>query len=121
VVLVVDDDRSVRQLTGRLLAELGHEVLVADSGEDALRLFASHPRPIDLLVTDLVMPGMSGRQLAERVRQVEPGLPVVYMSGDPTAVIEPENLPPGIFFLAKPFQAEMLFAVVDEARRGRGS
>lgn len=123
VVLAVDDERAIRELVRRVLTRRGHEVVPAASGEEALRLFASHPRPIRLLLTDVVMPGMSGRELASRIRALEPALPVVYMSGDTSGVIDPgDALPPGIAFLPKPFEAQTLVALVEGAvewgRRG---
>lgn len=115
-VLLVDDERSIREPTRRLLWRDGHQVLAAASPEEALRVFMSHPHRIDLLLTDVLMPGMSGRELAERLRQLEPDLPILYMSGHPAGIIDPgETLPPGMLFLAKPFQARALFAAVDEA------
>ena len=114
-VLVVDDERSIRELIRRLLSEHGYEVLVNETPEEALRVFARRPGTIDLLLTDVVMPGASGRDLAERLRQLKLDLPVVYMSGDPAGIIEPgEALPPGMSFLAKPFLPQQLFAAIRE-------
>ena len=91
-------------------------MLVADSPAEALRVFASRPRAIDLLLTDVVMPGISGRELAERLRQLEPDLPILYMSGHPAGIIDPgEALPPGMSFLPKPFPPQKLFAAVQQA------
>jgi two-component system cell cycle sensor histidine kinase/response regulator CckA len=116
VILLVDDKRSIREPTRRLLSRRGHEVLVADSPEEALRVFASRPRTIDLLLTDVIMPAMSGLELAERLRQREPNLPILFMSGRPAGIIDPgEALPPGMWFLAKPFPSQRLFAAVQEA------
>ncbi len=107
------------RLAGRHLSGIGYEVFLAISAEEALRIFARHSGTIDVLITDVVMPGMSGRQLAEEVRQVKPELPIVYMSGDPSRIIHPGDLPPGMFFLPKPFRAETLRAAVEEARNWR--
>ena len=115
-VLIVDDDPPTLRLASRVLARLGHEVLVADSGEEALRIFASNPQPVDLLVTDVLMPGMSGRQLAEALRRLRPDLPILYMSGEALTTLYPdEPLPSGMFFLAKPFPPETLSAAAQEA------
>lgn len=115
-VLLVDDERSVRALTQRLLLRGGYQVLVASSPEEALQVFASDPESIDLLLTDVLMPGMSGLELAERVRELKPGLRILYMSGNPGGVIDPdETLAPGMTFLAKPFQAQTLTAAVQDA------
>lgn len=79
-------------------------------------MFKTCQRPVDLLLTDVVMPGMSGRQLAERIRQLKPDLPILYMSGDPAGLIAPkEGLPPGMSFLAKPFHPQALRAAVQKA------
>lgn len=103
-----------------VLSRLGHEVLIADSAEAALRVFSGHPQTVDLLLTDLHMPGMSGRQLAEAVRRLKPDLPILYMSGDALASIyADERLPPGMFFLAKPYSPGTLAAAVEEARNWR--
>lgn len=116
MILVVDDERSIRESTRRLLSRIGYEVLVAESPKEALRIFASQPRSIDLVLTDVVMPSMSGRALGEQIRQLRADLPILYMSGDPTGVISREEiLPPGIYLLAKPFDAETLSSAVQEA------
>ena len=120
MVLLVDDKHSIREPIRRLLSRHGHEVLVADSFEEAVRVFATRPRTIDLLLTDVVMPGMSGRQLAERLRRLEPDLPILYMSGHPAGIIDPaEALPRGMSFLAKPFSPQKLFDAVEEALGAR--
>ena len=113
---MVDDERSIREPTRRLLWRHGYEVLVAASAEEALRVFESRSQTIDLLLTDVVMPGMSGCELAERLRQHKPDLPILFVSGDPASIFDRSDaLPPGMSFLAKPFQAQRLFAAVYEA------
>lgn len=110
---MVDDERSIREVIRRLLSGHGYEVLVTGTPEEALRVFASRPATIDLLLTDVVMPGTSGRDLAERLRQLKRDLPIVYMSGYPAGIIEPgEALPPGTSFLAKPFHPQQLLAAI---------
>jgi len=81
VVLVVEDDPSVSRVTRLMLTRGGYEVLAALDGEQALALCEGHPGRIDLLLTDVVMPGMSGTTLAAHARQVRPGLPVLFVSG----------------------------------------
>jgi signal transduction histidine kinase len=114
-VLLVEDEEGVRSLGGLALRSAGYTVLEARDGEEALGVCQRHPGPIDLLVTDAVMPNLSGRQLAERVAPVRPGLKVLYMSGytDDTVfrhgVREAE-----IAFLQKPFTPRVLVHKVHE-------
>lgn len=81
VVLVVDDEREIVEIVTRILQPAGYEVLTALSGDDALRVSESATRPIDLLLTDLHMPGMSGRKLSSELRKTQFGLKVVYLTG----------------------------------------
>jgi hypothetical protein len=81
IVLVVDDEPAVIQLVVRMLEPGGYEILTAHSGEEALAIGATSTRPIDLLLTDLRMPEMSGRQLATEMRKTQFGLRVVYLTG----------------------------------------
>lgn len=98
--LLVDDDELVRSLTKSSLEAIGYNVIEAASGDEAIRLARLVTEPIDLLVTDSVMPGIGGRCLAERLRCTRPGLPVVHVSGFFQPGLE---LDPGTAFLAKPF------------------
>jgi two-component system cell cycle sensor histidine kinase/response regulator CckA len=82
-VLVVDDDVTSRAAMRRLLEHEGYTVIVAENAADALRLLEGTHVPVDLLVTDIQMPGMPGDVLASRVRESWPDLPVVFVSGDP--------------------------------------
>jgi PAS domain S-box-containing protein len=91
-VLVVEDDRAVRQLAVRILEQAGYRTVAAADGAEAVRLVASSPEPFDLLLTDLVMPGMNGRELALRLRQDRPDLPVVFMSGYAPGAIGADEL-----------------------------
>ncbi len=109
-LLLVEDDASVRDVAMRLLELAGYRVIVAQSGEEALELVAE-AGPIDLLVTDVVMPGVSGRELADALTQVRPGLKVLYMSGyTEDAVVQRGVLAGEVALLQKPFTKEGLLA-----------
>lgn len=102
-LLVVEDQDSIRSLIVRALMQQGYRVIEAANGEDALRAAASLPEPVQVLVTDIIMPRMTGLALAERLRQVWPGLRVFYMSGysgiDMSAILDT----PGNALIQKPF------------------
>jgi DNA-binding NtrC family response regulator len=114
-VLLVEDDEMVRNLTRRMLAGRGYTVLTASRGEDALGVVERHGGPIDLLVTDVVMPGMSGRDVARRVAALRPEVKVLYLSGyTDDAIVRHGMLEPGIAFVQKPFSGDMLARKVRE-------
>jgi PAS domain S-box-containing protein len=115
-VLLVEDEKPLRELTRVLLREAGYTVLEAGQGEEALQVAARHPGPLHLLVTDMVMPGMGGRELAERLSALHPDLKVLYISGySPEVVTRQGSLEPGRLFLQKPFKAASLLLKVREA------
>jgi len=108
-LLLVEDEEQILSMSRRILAEHGYTVLAARTPEDALTLVAEFPGTIDLLVTDVVMPGMNGRTLFERVSQLKPGLRCLYMSGYTANVIAHQGvLEDGVNFLEKPFAAATL-------------
>jgi len=108
-ILVVDDEPEVRKLVAAIIGSLGYSVLTADSGEHALSLFDRFTGRIDLLVTDVVSPGMSGPLLAERMSARQPDLKVLYMSGyDRSHVVQAYVLDRGCHLLTKPFTASQL-------------
>ena len=118
-VLVVEDEEGVRELVRKILVEHGHAVLTARHGRDALLLAERYERPIDLLVTDVVMPEMGGGELVERLTDLRPDLKVLYISG----YTNDEVLRRGIqgartSFLHKPFTTEGLMQRVREAIEG---
>ena len=117
-VLVMEDDESVRALTRDMLNRLGYEVLAPETTEQALELVASHPGSIDLLLTDVIMPGMTGRKLYEKARSSKPDLKVLFMSGYADDEIADHVLAGGPSFLQKPFSVkslgEKLRAVLDD-------
>jgi PAS domain S-box-containing protein len=107
-VLVVEDDEGVREYVVNALGHFGYRVLSAANGRDALELLAGHA-DIALLLTDVGLPGMNGRQLAEQARQRFPGLKVVFMTAYArNAISHHGRLDPGIELLAKPFTVEVL-------------
>ena len=114
-ILLVEDAERVRTLARLILHRNGYRVLEARDGEEALRLSEQHPGLIHLLVTDVVMPSMSGRQLAERLLTPRPALKVLYMSGyTDDAIVRHGILEAGTPFLQKPFTTEGLARKVRE-------
>ena len=108
-VLLAEDEAAVRVLVRRVLDRNGYRVLEAASGAEALKLLEDHPEPVDLLLTDVVMPGMSGRELADQLCLRFPTLRVLYMSGyTDEAIVHHGVLDPGIALLEKPFTPEIL-------------
>ncbi len=114
-VLLAEDEESVRHLVREILAKKGYTVIAVADGQEALEAARSHPRPIHLLLTDVVMPGLDGRRLAELVKGIRPEIKVLYMSGyvdrgfDPLAISEH-----GVHFLPKPFSPDALALKVRE-------
>lgn len=119
-VLVVDDDVAARSSMRRVLEQKGYGVLVAESGEHALDLLGQTHLPVDLLVTDVQMPGMAGNELARLVRESWPELPVLFVSG------EPEFAPLAVAaggrsrFLQKPFAPDELTENIQAVLRPPG-
>ena len=114
-VLVVEDEDAVRKLSERILRNAGYKVLAAASGGDALVLCEKQHETIDLLLTDVVMPQMSGRELAERLTKLFPRLKVLYMSGyTDNAIVHHGVLALGTRFIGKPFAAAELTRKVRE-------
>jgi CheY-like chemotaxis protein len=115
-ILVVEDNPSVRNLTCANLARRGYKVLQAGSGTEAMQVVAAHTGRISLLLTDVIMPAMGGRQLADQLTAREPQLKVVYMSGyTDDAVIRHGVLESSAGFLHKPFSSNALLRKVRDA------
>jgi signal transduction histidine kinase/ActR/RegA family two-component response regulator len=115
-VLVVEDAEAVRSLVCRILAECGYEVLEAPTGADALALVDRFAGAIDLLVTDVIMPGMSGPELARRMTGRNPGTRVLFMSGYTDDLLARHGVQePGIDYIQKPFTPDALARKVFEA------
>jgi PAS domain S-box-containing protein len=114
-VLVVEDEKAVRDLTVKIMRQLGYHVLAAASGAEAIEVSRSHTGHIALLLTDVVMPNMSGRQLADVLIPSRPGLKVLYLSGyTENTVVHHGVLDEGVDFLPKPFSREVLAKKIRE-------
>jgi two-component system cell cycle sensor histidine kinase/response regulator CckA len=114
-VLLAEDEASVRQLVRETLESKGYKVLEAASGEAALEIVATHSGEIDMLITDVVMPGISGRELSARLSATHPQTKVLYLSGyTEDSIVHEGVLDPGTAFLQKPFTLQMLSRKVRE-------
>jgi len=118
-VLLVEDDEGVRSFVLQLLTMNGYRVLTAGNGEEALETAGRHRGPVHLLLTDVVMPKMGGRELAKSLEGRLPGIKALYMSGyTDDAIVRHGVLDPGIPFLQKPFTPERLLRKVREVLAG---
>jgi len=114
-ILLVEDSEQVRDLSQTILKRDGYTILAAENGAEALTVLASHDGPLDLLLTDVVMPDMNGRDLFLRVAEKCPGIKVLYMSGYTNNVIAHHGvLDQGVQFIQKPFSVQALAAKVRE-------
>ena len=117
-VLLVEDDTAVRSATSRLLRARGYEVIAAADAAEARTLFATNRARIDMVLTDVIMPGGSGPSLAAEFLKTDPDLPVLFMSGYTGEELESHGLDlPGVNFLRKPFTVEQLAAAVGRLLR----
>ena len=115
LVLAVEDEPALRQVTRRILSGAGYRVLIAEDGPSALRMAEQHA-PIDLLLTDVVMPHMLGKELAERLTATRPGTRVLYMSGYAQPVLASQGtLDPDVTLLEKPFTKPQLLKAVRDS------
>ena len=114
-ILLVEDEKSLRVTCGLFLEALGYKVLTAETPGEALKMTDKHPGDVHLLLTDVVMPGMDGRQLAERIGKIKPGVKVLFMSGYTADIIADRGvLAEGVHFLSKPFTRDDLARKVRE-------
>jgi signal transduction histidine kinase/CheY-like chemotaxis protein len=114
-ILLVEDERQVSELVARALRKSGYTVLAASCGADALEILETSPTRIDLLLTDIVMPGINGRELADRVKLIQPDIDVLYMSGySDDAVLRHGVEAATMQFIGKPFSIKALTAKVRE-------
>jgi response regulator RpfG family c-di-GMP phosphodiesterase len=103
-ILLVEDEEVVRGLTRKILMQVGYNVLDAKGGDEAIRLCHAHPGPIDLLLTDVVMPEISGKEVADRLLELRPSIRVLYMSGyTDEAIVQHGVLDANVKFIQKPF------------------
>jgi len=114
-VLLVEDEEEVRKLAAQILQRQGYKVLEAPQGGDALLICEQHQTPVHLMLTDVVMPGMSGHQLAERLKSLQPEMKVLYMSGyTDNTIIQHGVLVEGVNYISKPFTVDALERKVRE-------
>jgi two-component system cell cycle sensor histidine kinase/response regulator CckA len=121
-ILVVDDDRGVLDLCQRILELGGHSVLPCSGGEDAVRVVQSSAESIDLAVLDIIMPGMNGIQLADRIRLMSSSLPIILMTGYSLREVQEitgENNPYRIIW--KPFKADSLLRMIENGLANRSA
>jgi CheY-like chemotaxis protein len=115
-ILLVEDEAGVRNLAKQVLERRGYTVLTAPDGDEARRVCREHPGPIHLLLTDVIMPGLSGPQSAEELRRERPDMKVLFMSGYTDRAMEHQKaFEPGVPFLQKPFAPDALMRKVREA------
>ena len=119
-ILVVDDEEPVRRLAVRMLTWAGYHAVEASHGRDAIAALEQRGESIHLILTDIKMPGMSGRELGGQVALRWPNKPVLYMSGFASEVFEGGLLERGAPFLAKPFTQEDLAAKIRSLLGGSG-
>jgi len=116
-ILLVDDEQAVRSIVLRILRRANYEVVEAEDGAAAIRIAESHPGAIDLVVTDMFMPGMMGPEMVRKLMVMRPGIRALFMSGyadkDSTS-----GVPAGANFLGKPFSSQELAKAVEAALAG---
>ena len=114
-VLVVDDESPVVEIIQDVLERRGYRVLATSDSERALAMLAEDPSPIHLLLTDVMMPGRSGFEVAERLQHRWPDVKVIFMSGHARETLPEDTLPPNARVLVKPFTLEVLLSAVRTA------
>ena len=118
-VLVVEDEPALREVTRRILTRNGYQVITAANGPEALDIARDHPGEIHLLVTDVVMPHMLGKEVAEKMRAIRPGIEVLFMSGYARPVLAAQGrLDPSVALVEKPFSEADLMAMAGQVLNG---
>lgn len=117
-ILLVEDDENVRLMAAQMLKVLGYIVFPAASPQDALAICKETDQTIDCVVTDVIMPGMSGRELVKGISTLRPGIRALYMSGYTSDVIAHHGvLDKGVFFIQKPFDMNSIHQKIQEVMR----
>ena len=112
-LLLVEDDPLIRARISQTLKGQGHRLLLAEDGWSAAQLARKHEGPIDLLITDVLMPGLGGAELASAVRKIYPDIKALFMSGHSRAQVTEEGVPPDAALLEKPFTPDKVVAMVN--------
>ncbi len=114
-VLVVDDERAIREVTHRVLTTAGYQVMTAGSGDEAVRLLGDPDLTVDMVLTDVVMPGMTGAAFADRAHALRPGMPILFMSGyEQEDFAGAGGTDPLMQIIGKPFSRLALLAKVSQ-------
>ncbi len=112
-ILIVEDDKSVRDFTSSVLTGFGYQVSTAEDGRKAIKRFTKNRSRIDMLITDLVMPGMNGKELAEKIKELRPGIRILFTSGyTDTHIVRGGELEKDLNFLQKPYSIQELMTKV---------
>jgi two-component system, cell cycle sensor histidine kinase and response regulator CckA len=116
VILLVEDEPLVRKVTCEVLQSAGYRVLKAKNSAEAVRTFLQHGEEVNLLLTDVIMPGRNGHELARELRAICPSLKIVFTSGFPENTVTSHGLhEAGLFYLPKPYAVQSLIAKVRHA------
>jgi len=120
-ILLAEDEETVRQMTSDMLEQCGYTTLVAATPEEALAISADREQRIDLLLTDVVMPGMNGRELSRRISLHRPGIKVLFMSGYAADILPENGEDAAMHFIKKPFSLQGLLQAIERCLQGEES
>jgi two-component system, cell cycle sensor histidine kinase and response regulator CckA len=107
-ILIVEDEECIREILTDVLQEVGYRTYSAPTAEDALAQFRNTDKPIDLLITDILLPGRRGPEMAEEFKMHHPGMKVIFMSGYPAERFSPGDIVHRNYFIEKPFTLDMI-------------
>ncbi|HEV3332409.1 MAG TPA: response regulator [Bryobacteraceae bacterium] len=117
-LLIVEDDTPLRRLLCKVVTDASYRILEAVNAQQALQLAAAYSNPIDLLLTDVMIPGMRGPELMDRLRHTRPGVKVLFISGYDRALIGDRVRDPAVAFLPKPFTPQALLKGINKLMGG---